>query len=80
MRQNPEVVRFDRGWGIRFVRRSWTVLCWVQDLYSRKMKATITRPLVLFDSKEEAEQEARTVVIPYLLKEKDVTEEEIVGW
>jgi hypothetical protein len=81
MKQNPQVVRFDDGYAVRYIRNNWTVLLWVQDLWSRKMKSTkLDRPVVLFDTKEEAESEVRDVVIPYLIKEKGEPEEEIVGW
>lgn len=79
--KNPEVVRFKDGYGIRFTRKSWTVLCWVQDLFSKSMKKELTGlPLVIFDTRTSAEAEARDVVIPYLLANKDIDATEIMGW
>lgn len=80
MTSNPSIIRYDDGFAIRFVRRSWTVLTWIQDLTGRKMKSTTERPVVIFSSRQEAEAELRQIVIPYLLKEKNVEPEEIVGW
>lgn len=81
MRRNPTILRSNGGYSIRFVRSSGVVLTWIQDLTQKKMKSSyVQRAVVLFPSKDEAEREAREVVIPYLLKEKDVPETDIVGW
>jgi hypothetical protein len=77
MQQNPSVINYDSGYAIRFVRRSWKVLIWVQDLSERKLKNTVTttRPVVLFPSKEEAEREIKEAVIPWLQGDENIT-----GW
>jgi hypothetical protein len=82
MKQNPLVYKYpgEEKYAIRYVRNNWTVLLWVQDLFSRKMKTNVNRPVVLFDTKEEAESEVLNVVIPYLIAEKGIDKEEIVGW
>ena len=80
-KQNPSVIFMDAGYAIRFTRRSWTVLTWLQDLSGRKMKsAQVDRPVVIFTTREAAEKEVREVVIPYLQSEKAVNVDEIVGW
>jgi hypothetical protein len=38
MKQNPQIVKYDFGYAIRYIRNNWTVIMWVQDLFSRKMK------------------------------------------
>lgn len=79
--KNPEVVRFDDGYGIRFIRNNnWRILVWVQDLTGRKMKYNANRPVVIFNSKEGAEKEVKEFVIPYLLEEGKAKASEIVGW
>jgi hypothetical protein len=81
MKQNPEVFRYGiEGYAIRYTLASWTVLLWVEDLFSRKMKTNVNRPVVLFNTRDEAENETRNVVIPYLIAEKGVDREDIVGW
>jgi hypothetical protein len=85
MNVNPEVVRFDDGYGIRYTRNNWRVLVWVQDLTARKMKSELgmmhrERPIVMFPTRLEAEAEVRKTVIPYLIAEKDVPPEDIIGW
>ena len=80
-KQNPYVIRCDDGYAVRFVRRSYTVLTWIQDLTSRKMKSDlVNRPMVVYASRREAEQEIVDVVIPHLLTEKGVESDEITGW
>lgn len=37
-------------------------------------------PIIQFTNKREAEQEVRDIVIPYLLKNKDINPSDIVGW
>ncbi len=81
MNVNPQVAYFRNGFAIRFVRSNWKVLVWVQDMTARKMKSDLTGlPAVTFPTRLEAEAEVRNVVIPYLIKEKDVPPEDIVGW
>jgi hypothetical protein len=82
MKQNPCFVKHDYGYIIRFVRQSWKVLTWVQDLTGRKMKdaVMVSCPVVVFDTKSEVEEELRNIVIPYLLKEKGIEQKEIIGW
>lgn len=78
---NPQIVKFDNGFCIRFVRNNYKVLVWVQDITGRKMKSElINLPAVYFSTKKEAEEEIKSVVITYLLEEKDVDAKEIVGW
>jgi len=83
MSRNPSIVAREPGqYIIRFTRKSWRVLNWVHDLTGRKMKdlAVVSRPLVFFATREEAEQEVKDVVIPYLLKEKGVEADDLTGW
>lgn len=81
MKSNPQVCYYRNGYCIRFIRNSGKVLIWVQDLSGPKMKSTIVNlPVIEYSSKEEAENIAKNIVIPYLLKEKDVDHEEIFGW
>jgi hypothetical protein len=79
--QNPSVIRRDDGYAIQYVRAGGAVLAYVQDLSGRKMKSSfVNRPIVVFASRREAEIEVENVVIPYLLNEKGVNEEDIIGW
>ena len=82
MKQNPRIIPYGRSdFIIRFIRRSGKQLFWKQGFDGRYMKSElVTMPDVLFETKEEAEKEIKEIVIPYLLKEKDVAPEEIVGW
>lgn len=81
MVKNPSIIPCAQGFTIRFVRRSWAALTWIQDLSGRKMKSELVgRPMVIFASYQEAEAELRQTVIPYMLKEKDIDPEEILGW
>lgn len=77
---NPRVVPFQGRFAIVFTRDN-KKLTWVQDASGKKMKyELIALPVVSFLTRAAAEQELRETVIPYLLKEKDVGPEEIVGW
>jgi hypothetical protein len=81
--QNPSVIRRDDGYTIQYVRAGGAVLAYIQDLSGRKMKSSfVNRPVVVFASRREAEieVEVENVVIPYLLNEKGVDEEDIIGW
>ena len=81
--QNPQVVEWNPGsYAIRFVRRSWTVLHWVQDMTGRKMKdlAFVDLPVVTFPTRAEAEAEVTGVVLAYLVEQKRVDPEQIAGW
>lgn len=82
MRQNPEIIRYNEQYAIRFTRKSWTVIMWVQDLSGPKMKNTarVNLPPITFDSYEEAQNEVKEKVIPYLLTNKDVDKADIIGW
>lgn len=82
MNSNPEVIRFLGGYSVHFNRPNGTRLTWVEDLTARKMKSEMiaARPIVIFPTRVEAEAEARAVIIPYLIKEKDVAPEDITGW
>jgi hypothetical protein len=79
--QNPSVIQRDDGYAIQYVRAGGAVLTYIQDLSGRKMKSSfVNRPVVVFASRREAEIEVENVVIPYLLNEKGVDEEDIIGW
>jgi hypothetical protein len=79
--QNPSVIQRDDGYAIQYVRAGGAVLTYIQDLSGRKMKSRfVNRPVVVFASRREAEIEVENVVIPYLLNEKGVDEEDIIGW
>ena len=39
MKTNPYVVYYDNGYAVHFSRKTWTVLMYIQDIMSRKMKA-----------------------------------------
>ena len=81
MKRNPQIVLFETGYAIRFVRNNWKVLLWVQDLSSKKMKSdTVNLPAIIFTSKHDAEQEVQNIVIPYLLYSKGVSSSDIIGW
>lgn len=79
--KNPSIVCYDDGFAIEFVRQNGKVLIWVQDLSGRKMKSVLVNlPAVVFPSSQSAVTELRQVVIPYLLREKDIKAVEILGW
>jgi hypothetical protein len=79
-RHNPNVIPVSGGFAVVFTRDSGVRLTWIQDLWSRKMKASDVRPTVIFPTLDAAVTETLSVIIPYLLREKDVSEEEIIGW
>lgn len=82
MRQNPEVVKISNlGYVVNFVRPNGTRLLWVQDLSGRKLKSqNVDLPLVVYETEEQACVDVCQTIIPYLMAEKGVTREEIVGW
>ncbi len=81
MTSNPEVCRYGGKYAIRFARKDWNVIWWCQGLDSPRMKHEWTGvPIITYPTMVDAEKAARELVIPYLLKEKGVTPEEIKGW
>lgn len=81
MRVNPRIEKFDDCYAVSFIRSNGKRLFWIQDLTARKMKVEeLNRPIVLFSTPAEAEAETQNLIIPYLIKEKDVPPEDIIGW
>ena len=80
--RNPEICKYDvNQYCVRFTRKSWKILVWVQDISGPKMKSNlVNRPAIIFSSQQEAERAIKETIIPYLLKEKDVEPTEIKGW
>jgi hypothetical protein len=82
VRENPEVVRYgSTTYAIRFRREDSAWLHWIQDLTARKLKSSLCgRPVVEFESEEAASNEVRSAVLAYLIHERGVEPDEIIGW
>ena len=78
---NPSVFASGDGFAIKYERRGGKVLYWIQDITKRSMKsAVVRRPLVVYETREQAEEAVVNDVIPHLLSEKNVEPDEIYGW
>jgi hypothetical protein len=82
MKQNPQVIKYDFGYAIRYIRNNYKVIMWMQGSGGPCIKdpCMVSCPIIQYETKEEAEVEVINKVIPYLIKWKGVSEEEIVGW
>lgn len=81
MTSNPRVLPIQGRFCIVFQRPDGHLLSWIQDISGRKLKRDlVARDEVTFATREEAQTEIRSVVVPYVRSEKPDYEDLIVGW
>jgi hypothetical protein len=74
MKQNPQVIKYDFGYAIRYIRNNYQVIMCIKD------PCMVSCPIIQYETKAEAEAEVINKVIPYLIAWKGVDREDIVGW